>query len=90
MKRAVFPGSFDPLTLGHCDIIERGLTLFDEVILPLSMFLVLYHMSQLAWVCLDTRNLQFYVVPICRVISPEERIGMVFASWIPKVVARPD
>lgn len=36
MKRAVFPGSFDPLTLGHCDIIERGLTLFDEVILALG------------------------------------------------------
>jgi len=25
MKRAVFPGSFDPLTLGHCDIIDRVL-----------------------------------------------------------------
>ena len=31
MKRAIFPGSFDPITLGHYDIIERGLTLFDEV-----------------------------------------------------------
>ena len=36
MKRAVFPGSFDPLTLGHYDIIERGLTLFDEIILSLG------------------------------------------------------
>lgn len=36
MKRAVFPGSFDPLTLGHYDIIERGLTLFDEIILALG------------------------------------------------------
>ncbi|MEL6974370.1 MAG: pantetheine-phosphate adenylyltransferase [Bacteroidota bacterium] len=31
MKRALFPGSFDPLTLGHFDIIERGVTLFDEL-----------------------------------------------------------
>jgi pantetheine-phosphate adenylyltransferase len=28
---ALFPGSFDPLTNGHCDIIERGLSVFDEV-----------------------------------------------------------
>jgi len=32
MKRAIFPGSFDPLTLGHYDIIQRGVTLFDEII----------------------------------------------------------
>lgn len=32
MKRAVFPGSFDPITLGHKDIVERGATIFDEVI----------------------------------------------------------
>ncbi|MEG0737118.1 MAG: pantetheine-phosphate adenylyltransferase, partial [Longicatena sp.] len=32
MKKAVFPGSFDPITLGHVDIIERAARLFDEVI----------------------------------------------------------
>jgi len=37
MKRAVFPGSFDPITLGHYDIIERGLKLFDEVILAIGV-----------------------------------------------------
>ncbi|MDP8253564.1 MAG: pantetheine-phosphate adenylyltransferase [Candidatus Kaelpia aquatica] len=30
-KRAIYPGSFDPVTLGHLDIIERGLRLFDEI-----------------------------------------------------------
>ncbi|HEA28563.1 MAG TPA: pantetheine-phosphate adenylyltransferase [Leeuwenhoekiella sp.] len=37
MNKAVFPGSFDPLTLGHYDIIERGLTLFDEIILAIGI-----------------------------------------------------
>ncbi len=31
MKRAVYPGSFDPITNGHLDIIERAICLFDEV-----------------------------------------------------------
>lgn len=33
MKRAVFPGSFDPFTIGHYDIVCRGLKLFDEIII---------------------------------------------------------
>ncbi|MFO8146588.1 MAG: pantetheine-phosphate adenylyltransferase [Gillisia sp.] len=37
MKRAVFPGSFDPITLGHADIIERALPLFDEIILAIGV-----------------------------------------------------
>ena len=37
MKRAVFPGSFDPITLGHYDIIKRGLGLFDEVIIAIGI-----------------------------------------------------
>jgi pantetheine-phosphate adenylyltransferase len=37
MKRAVFPGSFDPITLGHYDIIERGLGLFDQIIIAIGI-----------------------------------------------------
>lgn len=33
MKRAVFPGSFDPITLGHLDIVERSIPLFDKIII---------------------------------------------------------
>lgn len=33
MKRAVFPGSFDPFTNGHLDIVKRASSLFDEVII---------------------------------------------------------
>ncbi len=36
MRRAIFPGSFDPLTLGHHDIILRGITLFDELIIAIG------------------------------------------------------
>jgi pantetheine-phosphate adenylyltransferase len=37
MKKAVFPGSFDPITLGHVDIINRGLELFDEIIIAIGV-----------------------------------------------------
>ncbi|WP_299113091.1 pantetheine-phosphate adenylyltransferase [uncultured Winogradskyella sp.] len=37
MKRAIFPGSFDPITLGHYDIIQRSVTLFDEVIVAIGI-----------------------------------------------------
>lgn len=37
MKKAIFPGSFDPVTLGHLDIIERGVKLFDELIIAIGV-----------------------------------------------------
>ena len=33
MRRAIYPGSFDPVTNGHLDIIQRGCKLFDEIII---------------------------------------------------------
>mgnify|MGYP001317366085 FL=1 len=36
MKTAVFPGSFDPITLGHVDIIKRSLKLFDKIIIGIG------------------------------------------------------
>ena len=33
---AVYPGSFDPITYGHLDIIQRGLEVFDEVIIAVA------------------------------------------------------
>ena len=35
MRRAIYPGSFDPITNGHLDIIERGCKLFDEIIVSI-------------------------------------------------------
>ncbi|XLS28286.1 pantetheine-phosphate adenylyltransferase [Flavobacteriaceae bacterium M23B6Z8] len=37
MKRALFPGSFDPFTLGHYDIIKRGVHLFDEIVVAIGI-----------------------------------------------------
>ena len=34
--RAIFPGSFDPITLGHLDVIHRGIKLFDELIIAVG------------------------------------------------------
>ena len=37
MRRAIFPGSFDPITLGHVDIVNRALPLFDEIIIAIGI-----------------------------------------------------
>ncbi|MFM1807594.1 MAG: hypothetical protein RLZZ242_319 [Bacteroidota bacterium] len=36
MKKALFPGSFDPITLGHYDIIQRGISLFDHLVVAIG------------------------------------------------------
>ena len=36
MRVAVFPGSFDPITLGHYDIVERAAQLFDKIIIAIG------------------------------------------------------
>lgn len=37
MRKAIFPGSFDPITLGHEDIIKRALPLFDEIVIAIGV-----------------------------------------------------
>tara|TARA_A200000113_G_scaffold224474_1_gene242444 strand:- start:396 stop:848 length:453 start_codon:yes stop_codon:yes gene_type:complete len=36
MKKAIFPGSFDPFTIGHKDIVDQALSVFDEVIIAVG------------------------------------------------------
>lgn len=35
-KRILFPGTFDPITLGHIDVIEQAISCFDEIIIAIS------------------------------------------------------
>ena len=37
MRKAIFPGSFDPITLGHEDIINRSISLFDEIVIAIGI-----------------------------------------------------
>ena len=36
MKICVFPGSFDPITKGHLDLVERAYPLFDKIYVPVG------------------------------------------------------
>ena len=36
MKRAIYPGTFDPITVGHMDIVRRACKIFDEIILAVA------------------------------------------------------
>jgi len=36
-KKIVFPGSFDPITTGHVDIVRRALTFFDEIVIAIGI-----------------------------------------------------
>ncbi|HNX88112.1 MAG TPA: pantetheine-phosphate adenylyltransferase [Paludibacteraceae bacterium] len=37
MKRAIFPGTFDPFTIGHYNLVTRGLKLFDEIVIGIGV-----------------------------------------------------
>jgi pantetheine-phosphate adenylyltransferase len=51
MQRAIYPGSFDPVTNGHLDIIERGCKLFDEIIIA-----ILVHPEKQPFFTIDERR----------------------------------
>lgn len=37
MKRAIFPGTFDPFTIGHFSVVQRALTFMDEVVIGIGI-----------------------------------------------------
>ena len=37
MRKAIFPGSFDPITNGHYDIVKRSIPLFDEIVVAIGV-----------------------------------------------------
>ena len=36
MKKAIYPGTFDPITFGHIDLIKKALNIFDNLIIAIS------------------------------------------------------
>ena len=50
MRKGLFPGSFDPFTLGHADIVERALELFDEVVIAVG-----YNEQKSGWMPVEER-----------------------------------
>ena len=51
MRRAIYPGSFDPVTNGHLDIIQRGCKLFDEIIVA-----VLVNLDKTSFFSIEERS----------------------------------
>lgn len=47
---AIFPGSFDPFTIGHANLVERGLQLFDELTIAVG-----YNESKAGWIPTEER-----------------------------------
>ena len=64
MKRAIFPGSFDPYTIGHHDIVMRGLQVFDEIVIGVG-----HNYTKRETFPLDER-----LVAIQRIYSNEPRV----------------
>lgn len=50
MKTVVFPGSFDPFTLGHANLVERALRIFDQVIIAVG-----YNVAKPNWIPVNER-----------------------------------
>ncbi len=50
MSRAIFPGSFDPFTRGHADIVQRGLDLYDEIVIAIG-----YNEQKTGWKPVEER-----------------------------------
>lgn len=65
MRRVIYPGTFDPITNGHLDIIERAMTLFDVVTIGVTtnpaknpLFSVEERMAMIRQVTQDFKNVQ--------------------------------
>ncbi len=49
-RKAIFPGSFDPFTRGHADIVQRGLRLFDQIVIAVGV-----NEQKRGWINVDER-----------------------------------
>ncbi len=70
-KIAVFPGSFDPITAGHEEIVRRGLKLFDEIIVAIGVNSVKQYFFSLEE-RLDMLRMTFADEPAIRIMSYQD------------------
>ncbi|MCG6536803.1 MAG: pantetheine-phosphate adenylyltransferase [Syntrophales bacterium LBB04] len=71
-KIAVYPGSFDPITNGHVDIIKRGLRMFDELIV-----LIAYNQNKKALFSVDERREMIQeVIKDCKNVRVDSSNGL--------------
>ena len=76
-KIAFFPGSFDPFTKGHADIVERGLKLFDEVIIGIGT-----NSSKIRYF-----DLELITTGISKAFENEDRVKIVYYDDLTASVA---
>ena len=72
MKIAIFPGSFDPFTVGHYDIVMRGLQLFDEIIIGIGR-----NVNKQGYFPIEKR-----IEAIQSAFADEPRVKVMRAGWI--------
>lgn len=78
IRRAIFPGSFDPFTLGHADIVRRGLELCDELVIAVG-----YNEHKQGWIPVKER-----VRALSDFYSHDSRISVVSYSNLTIDLAR--
>lgn len=79
MRKAFFAGSFNPFTIGHADIVDRGLALFDEVVVAVGI-----SVDKAA----DEAAIEALTLPIMRLYAGNERVRVVHYAGLTVDAAR--
>ena len=78
MRTAIFPGTFDPFTKGHADIVSRGLEMFDKIIIAIGV-----NEQKVPYQSLDDR-----IAAIRKVYADEKRIDVCTYNCLTTDLAR--
>lgn len=79
MRKAFFAGSFNPFTIGHADIVDRGLALFDEVVVGVGISV---------GKSVDEAAVEALTLPIMRLYAGNERVRVVHYAGLTVDAAR--